>query len=120
MTFPRLTATEHEIKQTRRICELRGWRYYSSTDARTDDAHVFDGVGREETLVAGRFMLEHIVMMLEAEGVHFESDYGWVAGKVGNPREYIMRCGDPHDLTAAMDALIALEEMKKKQGTEKP
>lgn len=121
MSFPRLIATEHEIQQTRRICELRGWRYYSSTDARTDDAHVFDRAGREETLVAGRFTLEHVVMMLKEEDIAWgfwtiacdephEDVWAWFC--CGEDAELLVETKDPHNFTKAAEAYIKHMEAK--------
>lgn len=136
MNIPQVNAaaTDRNREQTKRICELAGW----TIDAETfrgpvvvgDPAKMLNEKGERisqvENLPNGSFTLCQVVGMLERKHVYFERHHqvqssstveGWYFAQWGEPgkadREMLLlKIGDPHDLTDAMDALIKVLEAK--------
>lgn len=116
MNIPQVnaTVTDRNREQTRRICELRGW----VTDKEATPLCEFwqDSPAAKKTFPNGSFTLCQVVGMLEAEDAYWLWEY---MTPPRHPTGY-MRAGkclaateNPHDLTAALDALIKVLEEKK-------
>lgn len=140
MNIPQVNAlaTDRNREQTKRICELRGWECgMLGSIVYGQRLHAY-GIGRttagQAELPNGSFALDQVVGMLEAEGCSWFphrqtkelTDKGiaaiagvWVQDVVSQDGQG-RRCHNfrelvhdfPHDLTAAMDALIKVLEAK--------
>ena len=126
MTIPQVNAgaTDRNREQTKRIVELLGTPVFPDggkvylEDIKTD---------RDILLPNGSFTLDQVVGMLEREHVYFERHHqgqssstveGWYFAQWGEPgtadyeKLLTKTTDDPHDLTAAMNALIKVLETK--------
>lgn len=130
MNIPQVNAgaTNRNRDQTRRICELLGYGYTKDVPQKSNSRIYVTGATSSGPffvrLSSGSFTLDQVVEMLgefvDEDVVEFEegfSEWRWVVKSPTDERgvqcvlgEYKSR--DPHDLTAAMDALIKVLEEK--------
>ncbi len=122
MNIPQINAgvTERNREQTKRICELLGYEYKDTPvgcpDVLTENATATHPKKKGFVLLEKRsFTLDQVVEMLEAESVVWENknDHGWVVWLPNENYKVVLGDSNPHDLTAAMDALIKVLEEKK-------
>ena len=115
--------TDAERDKTKRVCELLGWSYtICNSNAGYHEAYIQDGkecgacgkrAGGGEILPTASFTLDQCVEMLKELGARYciETDSKhayWVSEK------HMGRDCRPHDLTAALDAIIGVLKEKKK------
>ena len=129
MSIPQINegVTNHNRKQSQRICELKGYAYYPEAELDVEyrrgdgSAIAWRGVGKQCRLPNGSLPLCVVVGMLEAEGIiycesrcwRFKGCCGWNTPE-GCPCKLLSHeYANAHDLTAAMDALIKVLEKKK-------
>lgn len=114
------TATDYNREQTEKICEINGWKYLQDRNSPyACDKIAFhqdlpNSIPQVTELPNGSFTLCRVVGMLKERGVVWSPTLyiihgyylpGWCKdGKV------IIRTRNPHDLTAAMKALIRIEK----------
>ena len=119
-------ATRRNWEQSRRICKLLRYAYYPHIELdieyqRDGSAIAWKSVEDNERLPNGSLAPCQVWGMLEAEGVTWgywttscdephEDVWGWFIH--GDEAELLVETKKPHDLTAAMDALIKVLETK--------
>jgi hypothetical protein len=119
MNIPEVNAgvTDRNRAQTSRLRKLLGYEWVVSR--LRDDVVVTNnkiGARHDVRLCHGSFALDQVVGMLKAEGARFRIEqyskhaYWWHA-------LWVFDDSRPHDLTAAMDALIKVLETKKGETT---
>lgn len=129
MNIPQVNvlATDRNREQTKRICDLVGADYHNSGGPQFIEARWFapDKTYHYAQLPNGSFTLDQVVGMSEVEGARYRSsDYynehnAWFT--VGKDLDSgvllwghaLSEACAPHDITAAMDALIKVLEAKK-------
>ena len=122
MSIPRVNAgvTDRNREQTKRICELKGWKYDTTERYEHPKNWACAALGDWDDwrdLPEGSFTLDQVVQMLKEKDVIYAthiwrfldcSGWGLLAGCVCKVLSH--NVVNPHDLTDAMDALIKLEE----------
>ena len=119
MTIPQVNAlaTDRNRKQTKRICELKGYTYYPHDELdvqyrRDGSAIAWKSAGDSERLPNGSLAPCQVWGMLAAEGANFRMEQDSKHAYWRHP-SWVFDDSHPHDLTAAMDALIKVLETKK-------
>lgn len=114
MNIPQVNAgaTARNREQTKRICELAEGNYKYMKNRFGEP--VADSLEHKRIvyLPNGSLILDQVVGMLKEYGVYWD-DWGEAAGWTTRDGDVYLGTELPHDLTAAMDALIKVLEEKK-------
>lgn len=114
-------------EQTKRICELEGWKYSPNNNSvwQKQTHHMYGGGWNRVNIPNSSFTLDQVVEMNKEDGVEWcywttscddppRRVFGWCC-LIEDEEELLVEAISPHNLTAAMDARIKILESKGKK-----